>query len=64
MQERQMYTIKARKRGIFLPAIEGPKARKTRANMKVHGVKEAKSSFGMVRNTFREKKMPYLASSI
>ena len=51
MQERQMYTGKARKRGIFLPAMKGPKARKTRADMLVHGVKEAKSSFRMVINT-------------
>ena len=53
MQERQMYTVKARKRGIFLPAMKGPKARETRANMHVHGVKKAKSSFRMVRNPSR-----------
>ena len=33
--------------------MKGPKARKTRANMHVHGVKEAKSSFRMVTNPFR-----------
>ena len=48
-----MYTVKARKRGIFLPAMKGPKARETRANMYVHGVKEAKSSFGKVTNPFQ-----------
>ena len=53
MQKRQMYTVKAQKRGISLPDMKGPKAMKTRANMNVHGVKEAKSSFRMVRNLFR-----------
>ena len=44
---------KGTKKGIFLPVMKGPKARKTRANMHVHGVKPAKSSFGTVRNPFR-----------
>ena len=44
---------KGTKKGIFLPAMKGPKARKTRANMHVNGIKEAKSSFRMVINPFR-----------
>ena len=53
--------------------MKGTKARETRANMHVHGVKEAKPSFVMVVSPFRVErerkklreihpKLPYLAS--
>ena len=50
MQKMLMHMGKARKRGTFLPAMKGPKGTKVRANTLIHGVKEAESSFGRVRN--------------
>ena len=49
-----MYTVKARKRGVFLPAMKGSKANESK-NMHVHGVKEAKPSFRMVINHSESK---------
>ena len=44
---------KAMKKSSLLPAVKGLNGMKMSANMHVHGVKPAKSSFGRVRNPSR-----------